>query len=304
MSYLRMYDGPKKERQQRRELNTLQQQQETRSLVVPTIDHTSDNVVIATIAPSKPMERKPNRLFVVCKCIVGLAITIAAITELGMYVLNASRQISSNLPAILAEVEKCIPVCRDVYCYLFLMGMPGIGRHLWSQGKYLASVCCWIFVACLFYYGILINVQWTSTTSSIATMDKEAKLNEALIANPKTKLLADTYNKAVSDEKEFAAKEKAECAIWDSTRCRTFNRQLIVYRKAVEIATPPYQRALENASTEASQKASPEKADTANLIRWATFGFVKPSENDIAMQQLFFRTTIALFVGVVLALLL
>src|SRR5258708_24409306 len=116
--------------------------------------------------PTYYIQKETSKLLVLCKCLIAVAIAIAIVAELGIYVLNAYRQNGHVLTLLLAEVEKWIPVCRDIYCYLFLLGLPAIGKHRWRDGRYFSSVSTWIVVVFLFYYGLLINAQWNSVVST------------------------------------------------------------------------------------------------------------------------------------------
>jgi hypothetical protein len=203
----------------------------------------------------------------------------------------------------LVEAEKWIPVSRDVYCFLFLCGLPTIARHLWSKGSHLTAMACWIGVMFLFYYGFLITVEWNSNTSHSTARGNVSALETDLLKQTDIALAKESYDVALADKRKAETDEKYQCSINDGTKCVKARSKTSETSKSYEAKQKIYSTLVDEAKRKANRDANPAQADIAHLIEWVTHGYVRPSENDIANQQLFFRTAIALLVGVILALL-
>src|SRR5262249_3454301 len=118
------------------------------------------------------------------------------------------------------------------------------------------------------YVTLLNNMQWTSATSTNATIERTKHRKNELLADPATALLAETYNRAVENLERIKADEPIRCTIPDSTACKRYkNETLPRAKKTLEQATTPYQEALDKATREAKKETTPVAPDQSLIIR-------------------------------------
>jgi hypothetical protein len=305
--YQRLYQGPKAERELRKQLR--QDQQQNALIPVEPIKATAittpRDIPAVSVSEQKPslLDRIRLGLFLLCVCLVVIAFLTAIATEGCVIAANGFHQTGHPLPAILAEIEKWIPVIRDGYYFLFMIGLPGVAKYLWEIDWKLSSTGIWVAVPFLLYYGFLINAEWNSNTSHSTARGNVSALQADLLTQPDIALAKESYDVALADKRKAETDEKYQCSISDGTKCIKAKSRTKEANSLYEAKSKAYSDLVNDAKRKASRDANPAQADIAHLIEWVTRGYVRPSENDIANQQLFFRTAIALIVGVILALL-
>lgn len=263
----RMYQGPRQEKQFRKQRQLLQRQQ---------IVDSPDNQETSLVLIQRPTLTLPVPRVVVPAPVARSNIPLKACAYgLGVVGLSLNAWFAWNQGTAL--IDKVILSSEGFVAEAVMFFLLTQATAFWIQrrwGRFLASVVVWPF---LFVFALTNSLGFASLNLSEASTARAERITPA-VSDAQRRLDAITASKTT------------EC-LKRGDKCRQLD-------KDEQLAF----QSLTDAREKVSAIADPQTASTAKLVAWVTLGRLHPSADDIVMLRLLFLTILPQLGGLVLML--